>query len=327
MTPSAENPPSSPPSAAHGARSHARQAGPVVVIGHCVLEHRFEVSRLVSGTGQHAAHGYRTVVGGPAGRAACAAHRLRHASASPRVRLVSAIGDDEAEAALLRALNHQGLSRQGLLTVPGARTAISAVLVAAHGEQQVHHFAGDALERAGPLDPATWRDAVAVQVDTRWPAVALSVLEDCRRCGVPTLLAADAAPADVLQSLAPLADWVVFTVDGLRAWAGERHAIWQTLARHAARQLERVQLVVALGAEGAWWHPPDGRQITLPAEPPQGVDVGASADVLRGALLLGLGEGRSAGFAMRWALAAASLAGGGRPLARSAVKVALETAV
>jgi sugar/nucleoside kinase (ribokinase family) len=124
----------------------------------------------------------------------------------------------------------------------------------------------------------------------------------------------------VLQALAPLADWVVFSIDGLRAWAGERHAIWQTLVRQAARQLEQSQLVLHLGGDGAWWHAPGAPPKLLPPPVPSPTpDRGSGADVLRGALVLGLAEGRSPDFAVRWALAAAALAGGGPAPDRASV--------
>jgi sugar/nucleoside kinase (ribokinase family) len=299
--------------------------GPIVFVGHCVLEHVFDVHRLSASSGRSPSTGYHAQVGGLAGHAALAAQRLRHTSASPRVRLVSSVGDDESGALLMRVLHREGLTRQGVQVVAGARTGVSAVLIAAHAERQVHDVSGDALERGGPVDTALWRDAAAVQVDARWPEAARSVLEGCREHDVLTVLNADVAETEALQVLAPLADWVVFSVDGLRAWAGERHAIWQTLAKQAARQLSAAHLVVTLGAEGAWWHAPGGQAIALSAAPLHALDRNGSADVLRGALVLGLGEGRSADFALRWALAAAALSSTGQPLSREAVTGLLET--
>lgn len=287
------------------------KSGPVVLAGEIVLEHVVEVPRLSAAPGRSAASSCTARLGGTAGQAAIAAQRLRHPQASPRLQLVSAVGDDDTGASLLHLMRREALSRLGLQVVGGARSPVALVLAAAQGDRQVHTVAGDATERMPPADTTPLADAAAVLVDARWPAAG-AALETCRRTAVPSLLCVEPADTATLQALAPMADWIVFSIEGLRAWAGERHAIWQTLVRQAARQLESAQLVLHLGSDGAWWHAPGAPSRLLPAPvAPPTPDRGGGADVLRGALVLGLAEGRSPDFAVRWALAAASLAGGG----------------
>lgn len=295
------------------------KSGPVVLVGEAVLEHVFEVPRLSAAAGRSTATACAVRLGGTAGQAAMAAQRLRHPMASPRLQLVSAVGEDDTGATLLHLLRREGLSRLGMQVVAGAHSPVTLVLAAAQGDRQVYTVAGDATERMPPTDTLPMADAAAVLVDARWP-MAGAVLEACRRGEVPSLLCVEPGDKAVLQALAPLADWVVFSIDGLRAWAGERHAIWQTLVRQAARQLEQSQLVLHLGGAGAWWHAPGALPKLLPPPVPSPTpDRGSGADVLRGALVLGLAEGRSPDFAVRWALAAAALAGDGPAPDRASV--------
>ncbi len=299
---------------------------PLVVVGGLALEHVLQVHRFSATGGNAAAQDCQTRPGGRAAQAAWAVHALRRPRASPPVRLVTAVGEDEAAEWAVRALERDRMATGGVQLVHGARTAVCVVLVDADGQRQVHTLAGDALARAPAPDPALWHDAAAVLVDPQWPAAAQAALAGAREAGVPALLMAEAADTALLQSLVPLADWIVFSREGLRAWAGTRQFIWQTQAKQAARQWPDRHIVVALGADGLWWQAPTQPPVLLPALPGAAEDRDAARAVLAGALLLGLGEGRRPEFALRWGLAASSLADRRQDLQRASVNRLLETA-
>lgn len=299
---------------------------PLVVTGGCALEHVFQVQRFSATAGSATAQDCLTRPGGRAAQAAWAVQALRRPRASPPVRLVTAVGDDEAAEWTVHALERERMATGGVQLVHGARTAVTAVLVDVDGQRQVHAMTGDALARATLPDAALWQDATAVLADPLWPAAAQAALAAARQAGVPAMLQAEAADTALLQSLVPLADWIVFSREGLRAWAGTRQFIWQTQAKQVARQWPDRHIVVALGADGLWWQAPGQPALLLPALPRAAEDRDAARAVLNGALLLGLGEGRRPEFALRWALAASSLADRREDLQRATVNRLMEPA-
>lgn len=304
--------------------------GAVLLVGQAVLDQVWQVHSLVAGAGKHVAQGHHGRAGGLAARAALAALRLRDPARSPAIRLVSALGDDDTGRWLRQSLAADGLCCDAVATVPGAHTGVSAVLVDGDGERQVHSFRGDALSRAPLPSAAVLADAVALQVDPRWPAGAAWALQAARIRGLTAMLDGEWAPTDILRSLlpqVPAGGWAVFSQDGLQAWAGPGAspdagaAAWLADAAQAA---PGVELVVTQGAEGVLWRRPDGACQALPAFRVTVQDTNGAGDTLHGALLLGLAEGLPAPTALRRAMAAAALACTGMAPDRAALDHFLE---
>lgn len=296
--------------------------GTAVFVGHAVLDHTFGVPSLEPGAGKHLAHRYEGRIGGLAARAALAAQALR-TEGSPAVRLLTACGDDDAGRWLRAGLQAAGVDIGGVAIVEGARTSVSAVLVDPAGERQLHNFRGDAFERAPLPDAALLRDALAVQVDPRWPAAARRALAQCRAEGRLSLLDAEVAPRSLLRELVPLADWVVFSSAGWRAWAGVEGTgeslLGATALDAVAETAPAAQLVLTRGGAPALWRQPDGRHAAIAAHRVQAVDTNGAGDTLHGALLLALAQGRPPEAALARAMAAAALACSGAAVTPAAV--------
>jgi len=279
----------------------------LVFVGQAVVDHRFEVDGFSAEGGKRQARDFRSEAGGLATNAARAAWRLR-ASDGPDIALCAPVGDDAMGRWLRDQLRAEGLDVSLMPCVGGARTGVSAVLVDARGERQIHNFRGDAV----PLAPLPGLDAFkgcrGLLADPRWPQAAEQALRWARTSGVVSVLDAEVAPAGVLQTLIPLADWVVFSAEGLAAWAADTAgAPAPGLLQRAAQQAPGCELIVTLGAAGLCWRRPDGQTHTLPAFKVPVVDTNGAGDVFHGALLLALAEGRGPQASVRRAMAAAAL--------------------
>ena len=189
-------------------------------VGQAVVDHCFEVDAFSSRGGKQVALGFRSEAGGLATNAARAAQRLRAAD-GPTVALCAAVGDDPAGHGLVEQLRADGLDVAALRQVAGARTSVSAVLVDPAGERQIHNFRGNAHQAARVPDARELMGSIGVLADPRWPAAAQAALRWAREHAVVSVLDAEVAAPEVLRTLVPLADWVVFSTDGLAAWAGE----------------------------------------------------------------------------------------------------------
>ena len=333
----------------------AEAGGHLLFVGQAALDHVFRVDRFSSQGDKRAASAYACRIGGMATNAARAAHRLRDGERSPQVRLVSAVGHDAAGVELRRLLGEEGLDTRGVVTVQGACSTVSAVLVDAAGERQVHNVRGDALSRAVLPTTSLFDGCVGVLADPRWPQAAALAFAAAQRLGLPSVFDADVAEPEVLRALAPQASWCVFSRDGLAAWlsadeadrgpaarldtdevtavarqaaAAEGFRPGAALVAVAARWIaasSRAQLVVTLGADGALWRRPDGSEAALPAFRVDVQDSTGAGDVMHGALLLALAERRPPEDALRFAMAAAALACCGSWPVRSELEHFLET--
>lgn len=278
------------------------------------------VPQLVSEPGKWVANAYFCRPGGMSANAALVAQRVR-AAPSPQVLLCAPFGDDEPGAALQGALQDAGVTLHPACRVAGARTSVSAVLIDAQGERQGHNVRGNA-QHTCPLPDAHWLTGVrAVQVDPRWPEGARAALLAARERGLISMLDADVAPSDVLRGLAPMADWVVFSSDGLRAWAGlakDTRNIDEAF-KQACEALPAAQVVVTQGASGLRWREPGQPVVAMPAHAVRVVNTNGAGDALHGALLLALAEGQPPAQALHFGVAAAACSVTAAPYGRAEV--------
>lgn len=101
--------------------------GVVTVIGDAVIDHMYVVDR-IPGSGGTARGSYRQHPGGKGLTRAVAAARL-----GLRVRLISAVGDDEAGGRILEYLRSERVETELVKVVPYAPTPVTAVIVAGTG--------------------------------------------------------------------------------------------------------------------------------------------------------------------------------------------------
>jgi sulfofructose kinase len=252
-------------------------------VGHAAVDHHFEIEAFSATPTKTPAHDYRQIVGGMAANAAISLARL-----GPRVRLFGRVGDDEAGRFIQAQIQAQGIGNE-LLAVAGAGTSVSSVIVDARGERQIFNHRGDALRQAPALDTQRLQGALAVLVDPRWGDGAAAALIWAREHKLLSMLDADVAPAQVLQKLVPLAQWVVFSEPGLRCFAPQAASRQDALTLALQAGAERA--MVTLGEQGVvWMHAGASEVFKQTAFPVQALDTTGAGDVFHAALLFALSE-------------------------------------
>lgn len=240
---------------------------------------------------------YTEVSGGNAGNAAIAAARL-----GARVLLSSPIGDDRVGHAIRHYLEKENIDCSHLVTLPGAMSSMSAIVVDATGERTI-------VSRRSGLDNGRLKDAdkvtgsvQAILIDNRFPEFSLEVALAARRNKVPILLDAD-NPTRLTQELFAASTHIVFSAHGLRESVNIKDP--EAGLREVAK-LTDAYLSVTSGSAGAWWlH--QGRAGHEKAFPVEAVDTLGAGDVYHGAFALALGEGQDLAAARRFSAAAAAL--------------------
>jgi sulfofructose kinase len=270
----------------------------LVCLGHASVDHHFGIDAFPTRPTKTPASRYRRLVGGMAANAAVAATRL-----GASVRLVGRVGDDESGALVCSELAALGVAELALEPVHGTHTSVSTVIVDAQGERQIFNHRGSALAHAHALDVAQLEGAQALLTDPRWPDGAAAALAWAREHDVLAMLDADVAPAADLQRLVPLAPWVVFSENGLHAYAPGVPA--DTALRAAVASGAGVAMVT-LGERGVRWT--HGDEVwAMPAFAVTATDTTGAGDVFHAALALQLGQGEGERDAIRWASAAAAI--------------------
>ena len=210
-------------------------------------------------------------------------------------------GDDIEGLQMRDALADENVNVENFRLFEGGRSSVSGVIVDKHGERQIVNFRGGDL----PVDPA-WlplkqlRGTGAVLADPRWPEGAEAAFKAARAEGIPTILDADMAEAEVFERLLPLTDHAVFSAPALADFAGSVNAL-ERVAAHGCRIA-----AVTLGGEGVRWLE-DGKEDHRPAFHVNAVDTTGAGDVFHGAYAFAIAAGAPVGDAMGFASAAAAL--------------------
>ncbi|CDX38305.1 PfkB domain-containing protein [Mesorhizobium sp. ORS 3359] len=271
-------------------------------VGAFTLDTILRVETLPAHQGKFIASDGVQIASGMATSAACAAHRL-----GAEVSLWASAGDDPVGDQLIADIEAEGIDCSLIRRVPGARSALAAIVVDAHGERIIVPFY-DKKAQAGPeaLPLADLSGFDAVLVDVRWPGAAALALSAARSIGRPAILDADTAPVEVLERLLPLASHIVASEPAARIVCG--HALDPESA--CADLASRTDAFVAVtgGAAGTWWHDrATGRVRHVEAPKVKAVDTLAAGDVFHGAFAVGLAEAMPMEEALRFASAAAAL--------------------
>jgi sulfofructose kinase len=280
--------------------SEGRAAPPLLIaVGGICTTTLYRVPAVPAVPGKVLATDVAEVVDGMAVSAACAFVRLGGQAA-----VWGRVGDDPRGVGMRRELAAAGLNVSAVQSVPGGRSSIAVSIIDAQGDRLVVPYHDGSLEAAAdwlPLERVVSADFV--HVDTRWPEGAAAALAAARAAGVPGMLDADIAPADVLARLVPLSSHAVFSDAGLFLHTGMSDL--EAALRHVAAG-HPGHVGASCGADGYAWIEA-GELCRAPAPRVEVVDTLAAGDVFHGALALRLAEGATIAEAARFAVVAASL--------------------
>ncbi|ESZ77796.1 sugar kinase [Mesorhizobium sp. L103C105A0] len=271
-------------------------------VGALTLDTILRVETLPTHQGKFIASDGIQIASGMATSAACAARRL-----GAEVFLWASAGGDAVGDQLLAGIEAEGVDCGFVRRVEGARSALAAILVDAHGERIIVPFydpKAQADPEAVPVADLSGFDAVLV--DVRWPGAAALALTAARDAGCPAILDADTAPLEVLERLLPLASHIVASETAARIICD--HALDPETA--CADLASRTDAFVAVtgGAAGSWWHDRSAGCVRHIAAPKiKAVDTLAAGDVFHGAFAVALAETMPIEQALRFASAAAAL--------------------
>ncbi len=267
-----------------------------------MLDHTFRVDEVQSPPSKTTAKQYHLGIGGMGAHAAIAVVRL-----GGRALFWGRVGDDEAGTAQADALASEGVDVTHLRRIPGAHSALSAVIVDKMGERAIVTYRGEGLSTDPswlPLD--LLREAGSLLTDPRWPDGAHAVLEAAAAIGLPAVLDAEKSEARILRDLVPRVGHAIFAHTGLSVFGGGAPPR-ETLRR--ALVSGPLQMVAVTRGEQStlWMVPGDERPREMPAFPVVATNTTGAGDVFHGAYALAIAEGQDVAAALRFASAAGAL--------------------
>jgi len=270
-------------------------------VGALTLDTILRLDTLPMHQGKFIASDAAQMASGMATSAACAAQRL-----GADVSLWASAGDDAVADQLIAGIEAEGVDCGFVRRVNGARSALAAILVDAHGERIIVPFYDPKAQADPEKLPADLSGFDAVLVDVRWPGAAALALTAARAMGRPAILDADTAPLEVLEQLLPLATHIVASEPAARIVCGQALDPETACADLASRTDAFV--AVTGGAQGSWWHDHSTGCVRHVAAPRiKAVDTLAAGDVFHGAFAVGMAEAMPPEQALRFASAAAAL--------------------
>ncbi|MDF3035933.1 MAG: sugar kinase, partial [Paucimonas sp.] len=248
--------------------------------------------------------GYFEVGGGTAANAAVAVARL-----GGNVAYWGRAGNDSAGHTMKRDLAAYNIDVTNFKLCDGAKSSISAVLVARDGERMIVNFRGEGLPDSTvwlPLDEV--KEAKAVHADIRWVSGTKTIFTAARAAGIPTVLDGEIAEETAYAAVLPLTDHAIFSEPGLRAFAGEKTLTQAgyVAALEKLRNLGCAVAAVTRGDHGILWLDKDGMH-TQASFPVEVVDTTGAGDVFHGAYALAIGEGCTVAESMRFSSAVSAL--------------------
>ena len=233
-----------------------------------------------------------TFPGGKGFNQAVAAHRT-----GASVTLCGAVGDDANGTYLRRVIAEVGLDDSHVGTSLSQPSAIAQIAALPSGENSIVVIPGANLtiEAERAIAAVQSADIVLLQLEIHSDTV-MAVLDAARRAGIRTMLNAAPAQATTDEMLA-LVDLLVVNETELATLGG----------------LERVMktglrdVVVTLGAQGAYWINGDGERVAVPAFRIEPVDTTGAGDAFCGTLAASLAAGLGNQEAMERASAAGAI--------------------
>jgi len=270
----------------------------VICLGLSALDQVWRVDRLLSGGSEKIrSFDYSTIGGGMAANAAVTAARLGAATS-----FWGRGGDDAAGHEMRTALAREGVDIRNFKLFAGGRSSVSGIIVDKTGERQIVNFRGSFPLQADWLPLHEARGTSAVLADPRWMEGAVALFERARALGVPTILDADVADAEIFELLLPLTDHAVFSEPALTSFMGSAND-------DALAKLKRFRGQVAAvtrGRAGVSWYE-GGHLNRRAAYAVDAVDTTGAGDVFHGAYAVAVGGGLGTADAVSFASAAAAL--------------------
>ncbi len=273
----------------------------VFCVGHVALDMMFHIDAMPNNPTKVSASHFLQCVGGMSANAAVAASRL-----GAKVKFAGPVGDDEPANLFAAHFEREKVDASLMLRLAGSTSSVSAILVDKRGERFIFNRRGDALKQPPPFDDQWVMDTDVLMADPRCPVWCESALLAARRNGVLSIFDGDIAPKVDLERLVPLADWAVFSAQGLQTYAPDathpEHGLAKALAAgaHCA--------VVTQGEHGIWWmRPGNCAEFMSSYKVLKVIDTTGAGDVFHAALAVALGEGRTDRDALKFANYAAAL--------------------
>lgn len=265
----------------------------VICLGLTAQDHIWTMDALPGRAGKHRASGFDSTGGGMAATAAVAIAIL-----GGQARFWGRAGQDAAGHAMRRELALEGVNVEQFRLFPGARSSVSGIMVDGVGERLIVNFRGGNLPVEPDWLPSDPGNAGAVLADPRWPQGAIHLFTAARARGIPTVLDADVADAQIFQNLLPLTDHAIFSEQALEEFAGGR---LDAVANHGCKVA-----AVTRGDKGVEWLE-NGQRHHQPAFRVKVVDTTGAGDVFHGAWAMAIAAGVDAAQAAGFASAAAAL--------------------
>ncbi|MEJ2667638.1 MAG: PfkB family carbohydrate kinase [Deinococcales bacterium] len=269
----------------------------VLAVGLSCLDHVWRVAHFPPLASRTDASAYLVQGGGPAATGAVAVARL-----GVHVALVALHGEDAAGALLTAELEAAGVDVAAVRTIPGARSFVSAVLVAPDGERWIFPYRGrDLVDDPAWLQGVDVPAAAAVLVDMRHPALCASAARSARAAGVSVV--ADYGSLRHFEH-AELADHLLVSRECAAELLGrdQPEAALERLRQHPGQVVG-----VTLGEEGVLLDDGEGT-LHLSAPRVEAVDTTGAGDVFHGAYAAGIARGFDARQAGAYAVAVATMA-------------------
>ncbi len=277
-------------------------AARVLCVGHAAHDSVFRIDAFPAQPTKVAARRLDRSIGGMAANAACAIAAL-----GGKATFWGPLGDDETAALIRSEFAQAGVDASGALSIHGAQSSQSAIIVDARGERLIISQRGSALEAGAQALAGRPLEADAVLVDVRWNAGADLVVRRARAAGLPIVLDGEMGNPTLLRCLVPMADHLIFSEPGFAEWLGRAASI-DTVSRHLSRLVAAGARLAAVthGERGVVFCTADGAR-HLPALPVAAVETLGAGDVFHGAYALRLAEGASIEDALRFAVVAAAI--------------------
>ena len=270
--------------------------GTVLCVGALTMDTIFLLESLPAGPGKVIPLDAVEVAEGMAAAQAATIARL-----GGSVALWASAGDDATGDRLVAQISAEGVDCSRVRRVAGGRSGYSSIFMDCTGSTMIVPRYDPAITSDPGVDPDL--DGVAaVMVDVRWPQAARRALASARGAGLPAILDADLASAEILESLMPLATHIVASESAARLVTGREPA--EAVVALAARY--RVFAAVTAGAEGCYWVNGTTLRHTL-APRVAAIDTLAAGDVFHAGFALGLVEGWPMDEVLRFASAAAAI--------------------
>ncbi len=271
----------------------------IICVGLSALDYIWQADRLPDADlSKVRAHQFMTAGGGMAATAAVTVARL-----GGDAHFWGRAGDDPAGRIMHDQFVAEAVDASGFRLFPEARSSASGVFVDSEGERHIVNFRGHGLPEAAdwlPLEKLA--SASVVLSDPRWPDGTEAAFAAARRAGVPTVLDAEVADAEIFERLLPLTDHAIFSQPALAGFAGpDIDTALKRIESHGCRIS-----AVTLGETGVEWRE-SGQRCRLPAFAVTVIDTNGAGDVFHGAYAFAIGTGMAVGEAMIFASAAAAL--------------------